>query len=184
MHAILQRLLHRRILTGLLSGAAAVLLSGTLCAQARRDLTKDSPFLPPGYRQHLEQKKKKPPPPPKPPPRLKQNLEWRGYVRIGGVWRFSIFDKRTNKGQWIVLKDRDRDDGIFITDFDYERERIEIEQDGHKEFIFISGPTGNPVPISHLKAAARKPAATPAAKPRTASAPKPPVVRQRIVTPR
>lgn len=173
---------------GLFACACAVFLVASLpAANPKRDLGKDSPFLPPGYRQHLEQKNKKPPPPPKPPPRLKQNLEWRGSVRIGGVWRFSIFDKRTNKGQWIILNDLDRIDGIFITNFDYEKDEIDIEQDGHKESITMARPSGTIVPIAHLKAAPRKPA-TVKASAKTVSKPtakpKPPVVRQRIVTPR
>ena len=175
-----------RIFIRLFAGVFFFLFTLNLSAQSKRDLTKDSPFLPPGYRQHLEKKNKKPPPPPKAPPKLRQNLELRGYFRLGGVWRFSVFDKRTNKSQWIILNDRDRNDGIYVTEFDYENGSVQIEQDGHKESISISSPSGNSLPIAHLKAAAiRKPVTKPATptpkKPTTA---KPPVVRQRIVTPR
>ena len=102
-----------RIFIRLFAGVFFFIFTLNLSAQSKRDLTKDSPFLPPGYRQHLEKKNKKPPPPPKAPPKLRQNLELRGYFRLGGVWRFSVFDKRTNKSQWIILNDRDRNDGIY-----------------------------------------------------------------------
>ena len=82
----------------LFAGVFFFLFTLNLSAQSKRDLTKDSPFLPPGYRQHLEKKNKKPPPPPKAPPKLRQNLELRGYFRLGGVWRFSVFDNFGDDG--------------------------------------------------------------------------------------
>ena len=47
---------HLRIFIRLFAGVFFFLFTLNLSAQSKRDLTKDSPFLPPGYRQHLEKK--------------------------------------------------------------------------------------------------------------------------------
>ena len=80
-------------------------------------------------------------------------------------------------------------DCILPTEFDVENKTVVIEENGHKESISLKSPSGNPVPIAHLKAAP-KPTPKPTQKKpaQTASAKKPtpgaPIPRRRIVTPR
>ena len=168
-----------------LAGAFVLFLAPGLNAQRKRDLVDDSPFLPPGYQQKIAAEKKKTAAPPKPPPRLQQNLELRGMVRLGGVWRFSIFDKRTSKGQWIALKAR-TDSGLTVLKFNDKENTVEVEEGGHTETLTMRDPSGTPVPIAHLKAARKStpPKPKPTAKKPTPPKPNTPIPRRRIVTPR
>jgi hypothetical protein len=174
---------------GFLVGVSVFCLLCSLSAQRNRNLADDSPFLPPGYKANMAaQQKKKAPPPPKAPPRLQQNLELRGFVRLSGLWRFCIFDKRTNKASWIVLKDKSGSGNkLSILEFDRENKSITIEESGHREVLNMKSPSGAPTPIAHLKAAPKKPTSKAPVKP-SASKPavkKPnvPIPRRRIVTP-
>jgi len=173
----------------LLTGAFVLCLQGSVNAQRNRNLADDSPFLPPGYKANIAaQQKKKAPPPPKAPPRLQQNLELRGFVRLSGLWRFCIFDKRTNKASWIVLKDKSGSGNkLSILEFDRENKSITIEESGHREVLNMKSPSGTPTPIAHLKAVPQKPTPKPSQKPSTSKPPvnKPnvPIPRRRIVTP-
>ena len=163
-----------------------------LSAQQNRDLAEDSPFLPPNFKaqlqKKLEEEKKPPPPPPKPPPLIEKNLEFKGCMRLRNVWRFCIFDKRSGKSSWVKLNNKS-DAGFTVIEFDVENKTVVIEENGHKESISLKIPSGNPVPIAHLKAAP-KPTPKPTQKKpaQTASAKKPtpgaPIPRRRIVTPR
>jgi hypothetical protein len=169
--------------------AYAFCLPESLDAQRNRNLADDSPFLPPGYKENIaSQQKKKAPPPSKAPPRLQQNLELRGFVRLSGLWRFCIFDKRTNKANWIVLKDKSGSGNkLAIVEFDRENKSITVEESGHREVLNMKSPSGTPTPIAHLRAVPKKPAPKVAVKRTTSKPPvnKPnvPIPRRRIVTP-
>jgi len=173
----------------LLAGACVFCLLGSLNAQRNRNLADDSPFLPPGYKANIAaQQKKKAPPPPKAPPRLQQNLELRGFVCLSGLWRFCIFDKRTNKASWIVLKDKSGSGNkLSILEFDRENKSITIEESGHREVLNMKSPSGTPTPIAHLKAVPKKPTPKAPVKPSTSkppvNRPNVPIPRRRIVTP-
>jgi len=161
-----------------------------LTSQQTRDLAEDSPFLPPNFKSQLQKKleeeNKPPPPPPKPPPLIEKNLEFKGCMRLRNVWRFCIFDKRNGKSTWVKLNNKS-DAGFTVIEFDVENKTVVIEENGHKESISLKSPSGNPVPIAHLKAAPKPTTKPTQNKPQTASAknttPQTPIPRRRIVTP-
>ena len=110
-------------------------------------------------------------------------------MRIGGVWKFSIFDKRTNKSQWLALNERADGAGFSIVEFDTNNRDVVVKDGGEQATLSIKEPSGNPVPIAHLQAAARKPApkpktpVKPTVRKPTPQTPGTPVPRRRIVTP-
>ena len=179
----------------LISHAAICSVAFSLCcasltAQQTRDLAEDSPFLPPNYKlqlqKKLEEEKKPPPPPPKPPPLIEKNLEFKGCMRLRNVWKFCIFDKRSGKSSWVKLNSK-ADAGFTVIEFDVENKTVVIEENGHKESISLKSPSGNPVPIAHLKAAPKptpKPTQKKPGQPASSKkTPTDPIPRRRIVTP-
>ena len=129
---------HKMILLfgfGLLCGGGPLL--------AVRDLVEQSPFLPPGFKQSVDKANKLPPKKLAPP--KQSDLVFKGYYRLGGVWKFSILDKKTGKSRWVV-KGEKTEDGLTITDFG-EDFFLAYNYNGESGELELASPSSNPVPI-------------------------------------
>lgn len=60
--------------------------------------------------------------------KLSDFLELRGYIRIGGVLEFSVYNKRDNRSEWLRVNDKHR--GYTIENYDSERNEIQITYNG------------------------------------------------------
>ena len=131
---------HRKnlILTGL------SLLSLSIPLQAAKDLVEYSPFLPPGYAEKMkeiqEKKDKKIEKTPPPAPKVKPQLTFKGYFRLGGVWKFSIFDKNTGKTSWVTL-DKQTESGLVLSNFDPETGFIKYSYNGQQGELELASPS-------------------------------------------
>lgn len=110
---------------------------------AQNKLAEKSPFLPPGHGQ-------KEPEPPKPVVQtqgpISRELEFRGIVQLGGVYQFSIFNKKDQKGYW--LKEKQREDGISVTSFDPNASSIVVMMNGRSERLSLMSASENPMPVA------------------------------------
>ena len=83
-----------------------------------------NPFLAPGQKRPAPPAVVKPaPPPPKPIPR-NPNLEFRGYYKFQGEWKFALFDKSKNEGVWLSQGEPASDGTTKIESFDSKTEEI------------------------------------------------------------
>lgn len=118
------------------------------------------------------------PPPPAPKP-INPNIEFRGLFKFRDVWYFSLFNKSTNKGAWL-LKGESFDDGkVEVEDFNPESEVLKLKGGVTLSLIKPSGkslpvPSGLPVkkPIAKPKSAPPKGSPTASGgRPRTITVP-------------
>ena len=121
---------------------ACLTLSVSLSA-ADSKLESNSPFLPPGYNT-------KKPEPPKPAPKangpLSRELEFRGIVQMNGVYEFSLFNKKENRGYWIA--ENGAESGISVRNFDLDAMRISVTLNGRTEQLTLMTATDSPLPVA------------------------------------
>ena len=106
-------------------------------------LTEKSPFLPPGYGKE-EAKPAEPVVQPQGP--ISREIEFRGIVQIGGVYQFSIYNKKEQKGYW--LKENEREDGISVNNFNEDASTIVVLMNGRSERLTLMAATEKPLPVS------------------------------------
>lgn len=110
---------------------------------AQNKLAEKSPFLPPGHGQ-------KEPEPPKPIVQtqgpISRELEFRGIVQLGGVYQFSIFNKKDQKGYW--LKVNQREDDISVNSFDPNASSVVVMMNGRSERLSLMSASENPIPVA------------------------------------
>lgn len=149
------------------------------------DLVQHSPFLPPGW----GVKKEAPPAPPPmvAPPVVANQLEFKGVLDLGGVTRFSVFDKRTGKSQWLELNQMHGD--MQVVRYDERKNSIMVRSGGRTEEIAMKKADGKSMPIAGAVApSVTRPTAgqyTPQMQPGNANQrrPGPVVPRRRIIRP-
>ena len=91
-------------------------------------LESNNPFLPVG---HII-------PPPLPPVvngPLSRELEFRGIVQMNGVYEFSLFNKKLNRGYWIA--ENSAESGISVRNFDLADMRITVTKNGRSEQLTL-----------------------------------------------
>ena len=119
----------------------ACLTLGISLAAASSKLESNSPFLPAGYNT---------PKPPKPPPvvngPLSRELEFRGIVQMNGIYEFSLFNKKLNRGYWIA--ENGSESGISVRNFDLSGMRITVTQNGRSEQLTLMTATDSPLPVA------------------------------------
>jgi hypothetical protein len=116
----------------------------TLPMLAARDLVGQSPFLPPGFRESVEKPQK--PPPTKRFEKPAADMIFKGFFRLGGVWKFSILDKKTGKAKWVLL-DKETDDGLILTAFDPSGPYLTYKHNGTIGELELASPSSGSVPI-------------------------------------
>lgn len=119
------------------------LVASGLCGQEDYNaLSENSPFLPPGYND-------KPAPPPPPAVNsgpLAREIEFRGMMKKDGVYQFSIYNKREQKGYW--LKENEFEAGMSIGNYDANSMAITLTSNGRSERISMSTASESPLPVS------------------------------------
>ena len=106
---------------------------------ANSKLESNNPFLPFGHT----------PPPPPPPPPPSRELEFRGIVQMNGVYEFSLFNKKLNRGYWIA--ENGTESGISVRNFDLSGMRITVTQNGRSEQLTLMTATDSPLPVAVSK---------------------------------
>ncbi|MBT7854933.1 MAG: hypothetical protein HN675_16600 [Opitutae bacterium] len=109
-----------------------------------RDLVDQSPFLPPGFLERVIKSEK--PPPPKRIEKPVADIVFKGFFRLGGVWKFSILDKKTGKAKWVLL-DSETDDGLILTAFDPSGPYLTYKHNGQIGELELASPSSGSVPI-------------------------------------
>jgi len=121
---------------------ASLTLVASLAAASSK-LESNSPFLPPG---HNTMKVVPETPPPVVNGPLSRELEFRGIVQMNGVYEFSLFNKKLNRGYWIA--ENGAESGISVRNFDLSRMRITVSQNGRSEQLTLMTATDSPLPVA------------------------------------
>lgn len=125
--------------------ALAGLLLGLTCALplAAKTLESDSPFLPPGYNSSKMEPVRAVPSNGAP---LARELEFRGVIQMGGTYRFSLYNKKEQRGYWIP--EGGSQEGISVSDFDPDSMSLSVLSNGRSERISLSTATETPMPVA------------------------------------
>ena len=111
-------------------------------AAASSKLESNSPFLPPGH----NTMKVSPPTPPVVNGPLSRELEFRGIVQMNGIYQFSLFNKKLNRGYWIA--ENGAESGISVRNFDLDAMRISVTLNGRTEQLTLMTATDSPLPVA------------------------------------
>ena len=149
----------------------ACLTLGISLAAASSKLESNSPFLPPG---HNTMKVATPTPPVVNGP-LSRELEFRGIVQMNGIYQFSLFNKKINRGYWIA--ENGAESGISVRNFDLSGMRITVTQNGRSEQLTLMTATDSPLPVAFSMTPQAPPGIT---LPGLNNRPKPPLTRRVI----
>jgi hypothetical protein len=127
---------------------ATSLLLLSLCAPAlsANSLAVKSPFLPPGHGVTNEPVQVKPVIPAQGP--LSREIEFRGVIEIGGVYQFSIFNKKEQKGYW--LRQSTSENGITVQSYDAGSSSVVVNMNGRSERITLMAATDSPLPVAQV----------------------------------
>ncbi len=111
-------------------------------ALAAKDLKTDSPFLPPGYNTPTAAPA---PPPPQVNGPLAKQLEFKGLINLGGTYRFSIFNKQTQRSYW--LTQGESQEGISINNFNADSQSVVVSMNGRSEQLSLMSASDAPLPV-------------------------------------
>ncbi|MDG1242158.1 MAG: hypothetical protein P8R37_08150 [Opitutae bacterium] len=138
--------LKNRVVTSLrkmwLAQLLCALTAGALTA-ATSKLESNSPFLPPGY---SNKKPATPQPVTKVNGPLSRELEFRGIVQMKGIYEFSLFNKKLNRGYWIA--ENSSESGISVRNFDLDAMSISVTLNGRTEQLTLMTATDSPLPVA------------------------------------
>ena len=109
---------------------------------ASSKLESNSPFLPAGH----NTMKVVPKPPPVVNGPLSREIEFRGIVQMNGVYQFSLFNKKENRGYWIA--ENGAESGISVRNFDLDAMRISVTLNGRTEQLTLMTATDSPLPVA------------------------------------
>jgi hypothetical protein len=121
----------------------SVLLACANLTLADSTLAKKSPFLPPDYGI------KKVAPRPKPAASngpLARELEFRGIIQLQGRYRFSLFNKKENKGYWVT--ENQMTNGILARDYDAASMSVDVTINNRTENLTLITANENPLPVA------------------------------------
>lgn len=100
------------------------------------DLVGNSPFLPPDAGGQQAQQG---------PAVSESDLEFRGMYSLGDRYYFNLYNKRENKGKWLTLDDEV--EGLAVTSFDLQEDRISIRINGRNETLAMAKPSTGSLPV-------------------------------------
>jgi len=118
------------------------LASNAALHAASSKLESNSPFLPAGH----NTMKVVPKPPPVVNGPLSREIEFRGIVQMNGVYQFSLFNKKENRGYWIA--ENGAESGISVRNFDLDALRISVTLNGRTEQLTLMTATDSPLPVA------------------------------------
>lgn len=133
---------HPQILFICLGLFLALALPNALFSDSK--LSEKSPFLPPGAKET-----KKPEPTVQPQGPISREIEFKGVVKIGDVFQFSIFNKKDQKSYWI--KEDEREGGISVSNYDAGSNSIIVLMNGRSERVTLTTATDTPLPVALSK---------------------------------
>jgi hypothetical protein len=115
----------------------------SMAVEIRADIQTKNPFLPHNYGKKAAAKT--------PPPRVTANgplgreLELRGIVKMGGRYRFSIFNRKENKGYWIP--EAQSKAGITVDDYDLDAKMVVVSKGEQTEQLTLRTADSRPLPV-------------------------------------
>jgi len=156
---------------------------GISFAAASSKLESNSPFLPAGH----NTMKVVPKTPPVVNGPLSRELEFRGIVQMNGIYQFSLFNKKLNRGYWIA--ENGSESGISVRNFDLNSMRLSVTLNGRTEQLTLMTATDSPLPVA-VSMAPQAPSQPSGLKiPGLNNTPKPPsptrvIPRRRVILPK
>lgn len=154
--------------------AVAVFTANTLIGNGL-ELPKNSPFLPHNYGV------KKVTPRPKPVGGnglISRQIEFRGIIELGGSYRFSLHNKKENKGYWVT--ENEGSNGIKAINYNPHSMSLTLSMNGTVEQLTLISANENPLPV----AVSAPPSKGASPGPPTLAAPKPQTTNKARVVPR
>ena len=160
--------------TAITTLAVAVFISNPLIGNDL-ELPKNSPFLPHNYGV------KKVTPRPKPVGGnglISRQIEFRGIIELGGSYRFSLHNKKENKGYWVT--ENEGSNGIKAINYNPHSMSLTLSMNGTVEQLTLISANENPLPV----AVSAPPSKGASPGPPTLAAPKPQTTNKARVVPR
>jgi hypothetical protein len=122
-------------------GISILMLAGVV--EATSKLETNSPFLPQGYN---TKKPEAPKPVPKSNGPLSREIEFRGVFQMHGVYEFSLFHKKENRGYWIP--ENGAEGGISVRNFNLDAMTITVTLNDRTEQLTLMTATDSPLPVA------------------------------------
>jgi hypothetical protein len=111
---------------------------------------KINPFERPGSRQPKPPPIIRPAPPPPAPKSINPNIELRGIFKFRDEWHFSLFNRGTNKGEWLKIGESFDEGRVEIEGFNPETDELKLRggisltlKNSNKSVLPV--PSGQPV---------------------------------------
>jgi hypothetical protein len=115
----------------------------SMAVGTRADIQTKNPFLPHNYGKKAVVKT--PPPQATANGPLGRELELRGIVKMGGRYRFSIFNRKENKGYWIP--EAQSKAGISVGDYDLDAKMVVVSKGQQTEQLTLKMADSRPLPV-------------------------------------
>ena len=130
-------------------GVANLLLGGCIFAFAAllsplgavNNLVDNSPFIPEGFKAPGQSQKTKA----AQTAPATRDLQFQGVYSLNGEYRFNIYDRKRQIGEWVRLNDPGAK--YRVLRFDEETTSLQINIDGQTEEIFLKERDGKPLPV-------------------------------------
>lgn len=164
-----------KLMTAMTTLMVAVFMSNPLNG-SNLELPKNSPFLPHDYGV------KKVTPRPQPTVGnglISRQIEFRGIIQLGGSYRFSLFNKKENKGYWVT--ENEGSNGIKAMNYNPQSMSLTLSMNGTVEQLILISANESPLPVA-VSAPISKEASP--RRPTTLTPPKPQIVNKSVVVPR
>jgi len=117
-------------------------LLSNVSALSAETLESSNPFLPPGYG---EKKPEAPAPVVQTNGPISREVEFRGVVKLNGVYQFSVFNKSEQKSYW--LYDNQAEGGISVRGYDADSRTLTVNMDGRSERLTLMSASDAPLPV-------------------------------------
>ena len=119
---------------------ALALVAGAGACHGASSLVERSPFVPRGYNEEPEQPEEPAQPPPTP-----SVLEFSGFAKMDGEWKFTLLDKRSGQVHWVAIGEQS--DNLQVLAFDERNFMVTVRNSGRTERLKLREASGTPLPI-------------------------------------
>lgn len=125
----------------------SILLFSVLCLYFEQEivagtLVNKNPFLPTDYEKNKITVGRQEP---QPSGTISKLVEFRGFITLGKVTQFSLYNKRENKSYWI--SENQSEGGISISDYDERSKAVTVRMNGRTERLTLMSVTNTPLPV-------------------------------------